>query len=80
MHYVIVKTVVFISDGNNDIVFDIRDGLHQNCDGIQASMFDIMDIIKVMMSHYLFSPYFKKIFVYICSATFKNCICIANLI
>ena len=30
---------VFISDGNNGI----RDGLHPNCDGIQASMGDIMN-------------------------------------
>ena len=34
---------VFISDGNNGIGFDIRDGVHPNCDGIQASMGDIMN-------------------------------------
>ena len=33
----------FLSDGDNGIRFDIRDGINPRCEGIQASMGDIMD-------------------------------------
>ena len=37
---------VFLSDGDSGIGFDIRDGLHPYCDGIQASMGTIMSNSK----------------------------------
>ena len=37
---------VFLSDGNIGVGFDIRDGLHPNCDGMEASMGDTMGSSK----------------------------------
>ena len=37
---------VFLSDGNIGVGFDIRDGIHPNCDGMEASVGDTLGSSK----------------------------------